>query len=172
MQKGYFPTQKCLKMFPNTSSVCISPPVICARWYRQLRRSWLTRSVGRSVCRPSSTRLMSSFADCNALRWRMLLTMAFPTMMSASGRRRLSCVFSCSMPCFVFAEMFICVAFSGSGVMVVGVALSHLLTITNKCLSWHSGNTLFDSAWYCSLAHVASSMSNICLLYTSPSPRD
>ena len=28
----HFPTQKCLKIFPNTSSVCISPPVISPRW--------------------------------------------------------------------------------------------------------------------------------------------
>lgn len=58
-RRTYFPTQKFLKIFPNTSSFVISPPVISARKKRQSRMSRLRRSPERFSCRPSRTRSMA-----------------------------------------------------------------------------------------------------------------
>lgn len=59
---NHFPTQKCLKILPNTSSV-VTSPAMSLRWKIHSRRSWLTKSPERPWFRPSITRSMAMRAE-------------------------------------------------------------------------------------------------------------
>ena len=52
----YLPTQKCLKIFPKTSSTSKAPPTISARCERHSRKSCETKSPERFISKPSCTR--------------------------------------------------------------------------------------------------------------------
>ena len=52
----YFPMQKCLKIFPKTSSTSKAPPTISARCERHSRKSCETKSPERFISKPSCTR--------------------------------------------------------------------------------------------------------------------
>ena len=62
----YLPMQNLEKMFPNTSSVTISPPVISPNACRQSRRSSANRSPGKPSLSPASTRRIASPARQSA----------------------------------------------------------------------------------------------------------
>ena len=53
---SYFPMQKCLKIFPSTSSTSKAPPTISARCERHSRKSCETKSPERFISKPSCTR--------------------------------------------------------------------------------------------------------------------
>ena len=60
--RGHFPMQKCLKIFSSTSLGVMEPPVMSARWSRQMRRSSHIKSPLSCMFSPSMTRLMFSCA--------------------------------------------------------------------------------------------------------------
>ena len=53
---SYFPTQKCLKIFPSTSSTSKAPPTISAKCDKHSRKSCETKSPERFISKPSCTR--------------------------------------------------------------------------------------------------------------------
>ena len=62
----YFPMQKFLKIFPNTSSTSKAPPTISARCDNHSRKSCETKSPERFICKPSCTRWIDSNARTKA----------------------------------------------------------------------------------------------------------
>ena len=53
---SYFPMQKCLKIFPSTSSTSKAPPTISAKCDKHSRKSCETKSPERFISKPSCTR--------------------------------------------------------------------------------------------------------------------